>query len=58
MNNHQTQVLAHLKTGKTLTQAEAINLFNCYRLLDDTADHNQSMANRYEQELKDCGDEA
>lgn len=30
--NHQTQVLAHLKTGKTLSQAEAISLFNCYRL--------------------------
>ena len=29
---HQTQVLAHLKTGNTITQAEAINLFNCYRL--------------------------
>lgn len=29
---HQTQVLAHLKTGKTITQAEAIHLFNCYRL--------------------------
>ncbi|RYL27744.1 helix-turn-helix domain-containing protein [Acinetobacter piscicola] len=30
--NHQTQVLAHLKTGNTITQAEAINLFHCYRL--------------------------
>ncbi|QOW47787.1 MULTISPECIES: helix-turn-helix domain-containing protein [Acinetobacter] len=30
--NHQTQVLDHLKQGKTLSQAEAINLFNCYRL--------------------------
>lgn len=30
--NHQTQVLNHLKQGRTLSQAEAINLFNCYRL--------------------------
>ena len=30
--NHQTQVLAHLQQGKTISQAEAINLFNCYRL--------------------------
>ena len=30
--NHQTQVLAHLKNGKTLSQAEAIDMFNCYRL--------------------------
>lgn len=33
MNNTQLkQVLAHLKQGKTLSQAEAIDLFNCYRL--------------------------
>lgn len=31
-NTHQNQVLAYLKTGKTLTQAEAIIQFNCYRL--------------------------
>ena len=30
--NHQSQVLNHLKQGKTLSQAEAINHFNCYRL--------------------------
>lgn len=30
--NHQTQVLAHLKQGKTLSQAEAIYHFDCYRL--------------------------
>ena len=30
--NHQTQVLDHLKTGKTLSQAEAIYHFDCYRL--------------------------
>ena len=30
--NHQTQVLAHLKQGKTLSQAEAIQNFDCYRL--------------------------
>jgi len=30
--NHQTQVLNHLKQGKTLSQAEAINHFDCYRL--------------------------
>ncbi|KAF1020623.1 MAG: hypothetical protein GAK29_03590 [Acinetobacter bereziniae] len=29
---HQTQVLNHLKQGKTLSQAEAINHFDCYRL--------------------------
>ena len=30
--SHQTQVLSHLKQGKTLSQAEAINRFGCYRL--------------------------
>ena len=30
--NHQTQVLAHLKNGQTLSQAEAIHHFDCYRL--------------------------
>ena len=30
--NHQIQVLAHLQQGKTLSQAEAINLFDCFRL--------------------------
>lgn len=30
--NHQTQVLANLKNGKTLSQAEAIHHFDCYRL--------------------------
>ena len=30
--NHQSQVLAHLKQGKTLSQAEAIYHFDCYRL--------------------------
>lgn len=30
--SHQTQVLAHLKTGKTLSQAEAIHHFDCCRL--------------------------
>lgn len=29
---HQIKVLSHLKQGNTLTQREAINLFNCYRL--------------------------
>ena len=29
---HQQQVLEHLKNGNTLTQADAIHLFNCYRL--------------------------
>lgn len=33
MNNTQLkQVLAYLKQGKTISQAEAIDLFNCYRL--------------------------
>lgn len=27
-----SQVLNHLKQGRTITQAEAIRLFNCYRL--------------------------
>ena len=31
-NTHQTQVLAHLKQGKTISPVEAINLYNCYRL--------------------------
>lgn len=30
--NHQIQVLALLKQGKTLSQAEAIYHFDCYRL--------------------------
>lgn len=30
--NHQSQVLALLKQGKTLSQAEAIYYFDCYRL--------------------------
>ncbi|ALD01643.1 DNA-binding protein [Acinetobacter sp. TTH0-4] len=30
--NHQTQVLAYLKNGKTISQAEAIHHFDCYRL--------------------------
>lgn len=30
--NHQTQVLSHLQQGKTLSQAEAIQHFDCYRL--------------------------
>ena len=30
--NHQKQVLDHLKQGKTISQAEAIHYFNCYRL--------------------------
>jgi len=30
--NHQSQVLAHLKSGKTLSQAEAIQHFDCFRL--------------------------
>ncbi|MEN8398889.1 helix-turn-helix domain-containing protein [Acinetobacter towneri] len=29
---HQQQVLEHLKSGNTLKQADAIHLFNCYRL--------------------------
>ena len=33
MNNTQLkQVLAHLKQGKTISQAEAIHHFDCYRL--------------------------
>ena len=30
--SQQQQILSHLKQGKTLSQAEAITLFNCYRL--------------------------
>lgn len=29
---HKTKVLIHLEQGKSLTQREAIELFNCYRL--------------------------
>ena len=29
---HQSQVLSHLKQGKTISQAEAIYHFDCYRL--------------------------
>ncbi|HCQ62548.1 MAG TPA: DNA-binding protein [Acinetobacter nosocomialis] len=32
MINHQTVILDHLKQGKTLSQAEAIALYDCYRL--------------------------
>lgn len=31
-NNHQTLVLSHLQSDKTLTQIQAIEYFNCYRL--------------------------
>lgn len=31
-NTQLTQVLDHLKQGKTLSQAEAIHHFDCYRL--------------------------
>lgn len=31
-HTHQTQILAHLKQGRTISPVEAINLFNCYRL--------------------------
>ena len=33
MNSTQLKkILAYLKQGKTISQAEAIDLFNCYRL--------------------------
>lgn len=32
ITSHQTQVLSHLKQGKTISQAEAIYHFDCYRL--------------------------
>lgn len=33
MNNTQLeQILEHLKQGKSITQMDAIRLFNCYRL--------------------------
>lgn len=32
ITSHQTLVLSHLKQGKTLSQAEAIYHFDCYRL--------------------------
>lgn len=32
MINHQTAVLDHLQQGKTISQAEAIELCDCYRL--------------------------
>lgn len=30
--NHQTVILDHLQQGKTISQAEAIELCDCYRL--------------------------
>ena len=32
MINHQTVILDHLQQGKTISQAEAIELCDCYRL--------------------------
>ena len=32
MSNHQTTVLNHLQQGRTISQAEAIELCDCYRL--------------------------
>ena len=32
MITQEQQILNHLKQGKTISQAEAIDLFNCYRL--------------------------
>ena len=31
-NTQLKQVLNYLKNGKTISQAEAIDMFNCYRL--------------------------
>ena len=31
-NNNDTQILAHLKQGKSITSLEAQKLFNCFRL--------------------------
>ena len=31
-NTQLKQVLSYLKQGKTISQAEAIDMFNCYRL--------------------------
>ena len=31
-NTQLKQVLSYLKNGKTISQAEAIDMFNCYRL--------------------------
>lgn len=31
-NTHQNLVLTHLKQGRTISQAEAVQLFNCYCL--------------------------
>lgn len=32
MKSQNQAILAHLKSGKSITQAEAVSLFNCYRL--------------------------
>ena len=32
MKSQQLKILAHLKSGKTITQGEAIDLCKCYRL--------------------------
>lgn len=29
---HLKEILAHLKSGKTITRLEAVNLFGCYNL--------------------------
>ena len=64
MKSQQLKILAHLKSGKTITQAEAISLFNCYRLSsviydlrhaghdivthDEPNTHNKGLHARYE----------
>ena len=32
MKNQSEKILSHLKQGKTISQAEAIQYFDCYRL--------------------------
>ncbi|MCH7328969.1 helix-turn-helix domain-containing protein [Acinetobacter modestus] len=55
------QVLAHLKQGNTISQAEAINNFNCYRLsavIKQLRNQGYEIMTRLEPNLKSKGTHA
>ncbi|WP_087548213.1 helix-turn-helix domain-containing protein [Acinetobacter sp. WCHA39] len=55
------QVLAHLKQGNTISQAEAINNFNCYRLsavIKQLRNQGYEIMTRLEPNLKSKGNHA
>ncbi|ENU27948.1 helix-turn-helix domain-containing protein [Acinetobacter modestus] len=55
------QVLAHLKQGNTISQAEAINNFNCYRLsavIKQLRNQGYEIMTRLEPNLKNKGNHA